>query len=524
MIWKWMCWIIAYGAALSTARDAWGAAGEWEYTPYRIHVWLAIAPDAGLNSAVRDDIAATIQRRAEVEFRTTWEVMISEPPAAIAQEMTSDLSRLTAARIAQSADKLLNDDKLVCITVNSSPIEMQVRSRELDAHTRLWGPMVEHTVRNPDQLGNTVYSCLVEAFTPIVRIEQGESRTAIVRLRAGGLALEDKSAVRVGVGDVLVPIIRNNDRLGKPLLDRTAEVPWTLMQVTGADRTNRNLLNCNVYSGMRAPLRGRTTGRKERYAVKARIVNNHTEVKVQVRPLKANLAPEPLAGLEVFSRIPSPDEPRQQTAEEAKAEEKKNPPEFLGYTDWRGAIEVAPVAAVPLRLVYIKSGGQLLARLPIAPGRQLLQVAEVPDDSPRLQAEGYVKGFNSELMDLVAQRQIIASRVRKRIADKKFDEAQKLLDELRTLKSRGDIQRNLEEQMHRQLQSPYASVQARIDKLYGDTRSLVGKYLDPDLPNQLLLELRKARGENPGATPDSPPAKGPATSRSPLKSGSRQPA
>ena len=519
-----MGWIVVFAAALAAARDACGAAGEWEYTPYRIHIWLALAPAPGLNTIVREEITATIRRRAEVEFRAAWEVSVSEPPPVLAAEMTADLDRLTVAEIAQAAEARLNDDKLICVTVDASPFEMRVRARELDTHTRLWGPTIEHSVRNPEQLGATTYACLLDAFAPIARIELGETRTATVRLRAGGLALEDKSAARISIGDVLVPILRTNDRFGKPLPDRTAEIPWTLLQVTGADRTNRNLLSCNVYSGMRAPLRGKSSGRRERYAVKARITRNRTEVKVQVRPLKADQVPVPLAGLEVYSRVPAPEEPRQQTAEEAKADEKKNPPEFVGVTDWRGTINITPAAQSPLRLVYIKSGDQLLARLPLAPGRELEQVAEVPDDGPRLQAEGYIKGLNSELLDLVSQRQIIALRFRKRLSDKKFDEAQKLLDELRSLKSRGDIQRDLDEQMHRQIPSPYASVQARIDKLYSDTRSMLNKYLDSDLPNQLMQELRKARGEIPSTTPDSPPAKGPATSRSQWKSGSRQPA
>ena len=81
------------------------------------------------------------------------------------------------------------------------------------------------------------------------------------------LALNDDSPVRLGRGDVLVPIVRNNDRYGNMVLDKTAEIPWTLLQVTGSDRTNANLLECNVYSGMRSPIRGRSSSRRERYAL-----------------------------------------------------------------------------------------------------------------------------------------------------------------------------------------------------------------------------------------------------------------
>ena len=153
--------------------------------------------------------------------------------------------------------------------------------------------------------------------------------------------------------------------------------------------------------------------------------------------------------------------------------------------------------------MYVKNGGQLLARLPIVAGYHSRQLAEVPDDNPRLQAEGFIRGMNGQIMDLVAQRQILTARIRKRITENKLDEAQQLLEQLRTLKTRNDVQRELDMQARRQLASPYLSVQARIDKLYGDTRALLAKFLDADLPNQLMAEIRQAR-EGGGAKPKGP--------------------
>jgi hypothetical protein len=487
-----------------TASVSWGAAGSWEYSPYRIHVWIALAPQPELNHLVRAEIAATVLRRAGVEFRTTWEILLTEPPASLVGELMSDLPRLSAARIAQVAENQLVDDKLICVSVDANRQRSIVRARELDSHTRLWGPLVEKSTRNPEQLADTVFACLVEAFAPITRIELGETRTAVVRLRAGGLAPEGQSLIRPGRGDVLVPVIRNNDRYGKPILERTAEVPWTLLQVTGEDDINRNLLNCNVYSGMRAPIRGRTSGRKERYAVGVRRTHPATDMQVHIRTLKTTDPRVPLPGLEVYSRIPVAEPPRELTVEETKAEERTNPPEFLGYTDWSGTLRVLPAQA-PLRLIYIKNGGQLLARLPTVPGYHATQLAEVPDDNPRLQAEGYVKGLNSQIMDLVAQRQILAARIRKRIAENKLEEADQLLAEFRSLPTPSDLQRDLETQMRRQVASPHPAVQTRIDKLYGETRALLPKYLDPDLSNKLMEEVRQARGR--ATAPTAPTAK-----------------
>ena len=235
---------------------------------------------------------------------------------------------------------------------------------------------------------------------------------------------------------------------------------------------------------------------------------------VQVRALKTGEPAVPLGGLELYSKVPLAEPPRERTADEAKAEEQRNPAEFVGLTDWRGQIAIAPSAA-PLRLMYVKNGGQLLARLPIVAGYHSQQVAEVPDDNPRLQAEGFIRGMNGQIMDLVAQRQILTAHIRKRITENKLDEAQQLLEQLRTLKTRNDVQRELDMQARRQLASPYLSVQARIDKLYGDTRALLAKFLDADLPNQLMAEIRQAR-EGGGAKPKGPTTESQAAAPEPV--------
>lgn len=493
-----LCLLLVLLVALQHA-----SAASWEYAPYDIRVWMAVAPRAELPEPVRREIAETVQRRAEVEFSSTWNLSQSPPPASLAVELALGLERVDAARVLAVEPKALAHDKLLCVRIDANPTEFLIQARELDGSTAHWGPLVERRVHNPHALAASVFSTILAAFAPIARIETGEAQTAVVRLRAGGLALDDDSPVRVGHGDVLVPIIRNNDRYGNLILERTAEIPWTLLQVTGADRNNANLLDCNVYSGMRAPIRGRASSRRERYALRVRAVHPQTEVVLQVRPLKTGEPSLPLAGLEMYSKIPVPEPPRERTPEEALAEEQRNPPEFIGLTDWQGRIAIASTDA-PVRLVYVKNGGQLLARLPIVAGYHLRQVAEVPDDNPRLQAEGFIRGMNGQIMDLVAQRQILATRIRRRIAENKLDEAQRLLEQLRALKSRNDIQRELDLQARRQLTSPYLSVQARIDKLYGDTRALLTKFLDPDLPNQLMAEIRQAR--EGGAGPKAPSA------------------
>jgi hypothetical protein len=148
---------------------------------------------------------------------------------------------------------------------------------------------------------------------------------------------------------------------------------------------------------------------------------------------------------------------------------------------------------VPLVLLYVKNGETLLARLPIVVGLQPLYVAEVPDDSRRLEAEAFLRGLQSEVVDLVALRQVAAARVRLRMEEGKLDQAKLLVDELRQLKDYEKMARDLDN-VQRQVLDPASGpltpvAQLRIEKMFQQTRELLQKYLQNDLVQKVEKEL-----------------------------------
>jgi hypothetical protein len=438
-------------------------------------------------------LSETIRRRADIEVGAPWSASVAAPPEALWAAVAFDIEDVSAEDIQQAAETALADDKIILLAVAGTPWDTTLKVRELDCRTRRFGPLVERRVRNPSEYAMAAFEAVREAFTPITRIELGQGKTAVVRVRAGGLILEPNSPAHIETADVLLPILRTNDRYGKPMPGRISEIPWTLLQVTARSRDNPSVLNCSIHSGMRSPIRGRVSARRQRFAMLLRPAGECTDLVVEGRARQRDEVPPRLAGLEIYSKIPPVEPPQEKGPEEEQLEEKRNPPEFLGYTDWRGKLRIPPTKDGEMRLLYVKNGGQLLARLPIVPGASPMQLAQVPDDNPRLQAEGQIRGLSGEIMDLVAQRQILAIRIRKRIEEGKLDEAEDLLDDFRSLKTRSDMQKSLDQQRQRQLPSPYSSVQTRIDQLYGETRSMLGKYLDPVLAGQLTQELRQAR-------------------------------
>ncbi|MFV1967907.1 MAG: hypothetical protein ACC628_20945, partial [Pirellulaceae bacterium] len=495
----------------------------WEYAPYRVQIWLAVQPSASLNQRVQRILMETIVSRAELEIGAPWTLTLNQAPDSMFADVAFGLDKITTSEILNFDEEVLEEDKLFLLRVSANAREYALQAREFDCRTYRWGPIVTRTVRNPRELPRAAFDVVAAAFAPVTRIEGGKGKTAVVRLRAGGLVSSNDSPAYIGKGDVLLPIIRNNDRYGKATPDKINEIPWTLLQVTGRGQNNPSILDCNVYSGMRSPIRNRVSSRKERYAIGIRAVHESTRLVVESRVRKRDQQPPRLGGLEIYSKTPSPEPPVEKTADEKRQDERRDPPEYLGLTDWRGELEIGPGSA-PCRILYIKNGGQLLARLPMVPGRELQQIAQVPDDAPRLQAEGYIKGVHGEIMDLVAQRQIMAAIVRRRIQQGRLDEADALLVQLQSLPTRKEIQQDIDQQQARQLLSPYQTVQSRIDTLYGDTRTMLGKYLDPNLGNQMRQEFQRAQSQPPQATPKPAATKSPAKPQPQAPRGSPQPA
>ena len=128
----------------------------------------------------------------------------------------------------------------------------------------------------------------------------------------------------------------------------------------------------------------------------------------------------------------------------------------------------------------------------MVPGLEPELSAEMANDDQRLQAEGFVKGLQHRVMDLVARRELYKSRFRRYLKKKELDQAKTLLAQFRQLETRSDLTRQLDQQEQR-ITSPDRRVQAKIDKLFSDTRQLLGRFLDVRTANTLAEELLEAQ-------------------------------
>lgn len=452
-------WGFVVGGELAPA----SAQTVWELTPYRIRAFLATNRAPELTPQLEQDLLAELSSQVDSRIGAAWDVTFAEPPLALRRAMMAGLDAVAVDWVPADALEL---DKVLLLTVTADLAGYQITGRELDARTRTWGTVVCESALHPAKLRNVLFQVARTAFAPLARIEEVEKNTALLRLRAAGLPPRDPACLRTAAGDLFRPVVRYSDREGK--FRRANAIPWTFLRV---DEASGAELHCSVYTGLRSPLSGRRRGRVEQLAVAVVPPSRSTRLLLRSRTERE----KPLIGYEIY----------RQAMDSKDAQ-------LAGRTDHRGIFLVEPSAS-PLHILLVKSGQALLARLPVVPGLESEMTAAVPDDDQRLEAEGFVHGFQEELVDLVTRREVLLARIRARIDAGKLSEAETLMAELRQMKSRDEFRRDLEREQ-KKIFSADPVIQRRIDTLFSDTRKLLQQYLDPAPVEQLVREL--AQGKN----------------------------
>jgi hypothetical protein len=200
--------------------------------------------------------------------------------------------------------------------------------------------------------------------------------------------------------------------------------------------------------------------------------------------LQARTMPDkPLVGYEVFAQ---------------NVDEK--PMRLVGISDGEGEVTVTPGKS-PIQMMFVKSDGTFIARWPVVPGADERIAVSLPDDDVRLRVAARLAAFREDMVDLVARRNIAMARVRQQIEAKNFDEAQKLLDALDSLPGPTQFGQTLDREAQRH-RTKDLQVQRRIDSLFSQTRTALGKFLDPRPIGELHEELQQAVTPAKKATSD----------------------
>jgi hypothetical protein len=447
------------------ARAAAPAPTVWEILPYRIQFMLVFAPEPELTPQLRQRIEARVMERAERSIGAAWDLSIQTAPPEFAAEALVSLRHLSIEAL---PEPLLESDfdKLLVAVVRLAEGGYEVEARDYDLHARLAGSPIVRPAPQRELLADEAVEAVLLAFAPLARIDEVNDKQVTLKLRAASLPPIDPTISFTQPGDVFRAVRRFNDREGK--LKKLMNIDWTFLVVERVEETDAT---CEIFSGLRSPLTGRSRGRDERLALLVRPTGGSTELELHSRMLGNDpRTVRPLAGYAIYAHPAG----APQTV-------------LVGRTDGDGKLLV-PSDANPVRILLVKHGGEPLARLPMMPGLEDVMQAEVADDDVRLVAEGIISGLQERFVDLIARRQVIIARIRARLEENKLDEAKTLLEELRLMGRQEDWINEIRIQKQ-QAVSDDKRMQKKIDKLFDDTEQVVIRYLNSAEVEKLESEI-----------------------------------
>lgn len=494
-----------------------------------------------------------------------------EVTAALVQRMDLEsfqkVARSIPTRLPWQPEALLkNNDKIFLVSVDRVGESIRVQVKELDAFLQRMSQTVRMEFSRYADIPRVIAQLARDCFSPLVRIEESDFKTALMRVRGAGLVTTAEHPVLIGPGDVVLPFIRRDDSSGNPTVLQS--IPFTFIAVTERIDPVSKLYGA-IFTANRGALTAAKNRRTQRIGLKVSPSFASSELKLRVQGVPDGV----FRGAEVYRRTPGTEGL-----------------EMLGRTDWRGILSISqlecptiqyeppnesrsptianartlatapidppeyhvreaspPPAAgaakeetpsseqtaseqpastqpansdsakeaqsvqrkasekkygeiglnVPLYLYYIKNGDTLLARLPIVTGLQPSEQADLPDDRRRLETEAFLKGLQGEVLDLVVRRRILESRIKQKIKANDLPQAERLLNELKRVKSYEKMNEQIEGIQRRALSSEKGPVPPgivkKIDKMVDTTRQMLQKYLQDSLVRDLELELNKSK-------------------------------
>jgi hypothetical protein len=346
---------------------------------------------------------------------------------------------------------------------------VRIQAREYDSYVERWGVTRTDHCDQRAMLAERLFRLVWKTFAPLARLELDpeDEEHVLLELRGADIARKDPLAKWIAPGDVFLPILRRTTRDGELIDDGIQAVPWTYVS---AEKIDEGTVVARVESGTRRPFGVRRRGRVEQLAIAVRADAAPLTIHVHSR----DEPDKPLVGYEVFA---------EDTDDDSLS--------LVGVTDRTGRLAIAPGSTRIKRLI-VKNGGQLLARLPVVPGATPELDVPLPDDDSRLQAESALSALRENLVDVVAQRTILIARARRQIDADELERAEELLDQLDELPGRSQFSRELN-QLQRQHTTNDPQAQRRIERMFTDTESILGHFLDARAINKLRDEFNAAK-------------------------------
>jgi hypothetical protein len=138
----------------------------WEFSPYQVHVWLALPDDPTWQDAQLEQIRGVLLGRAETTFGPVWSCQVDLAPEALTVDLRQRLTDLKPEQVQAAAPKKFAADKIYLVSVEDDLGLLKVQVRELDYRARQLGVVLERQTPQREALPWLIWDAIAQAFTP----------------------------------------------------------------------------------------------------------------------------------------------------------------------------------------------------------------------------------------------------------------------------------------------------------------------------------------------------------------------
>jgi hypothetical protein len=471
----------------------------WEYSPYNLQVWVAMDFAPGLNEQLYQRIARHLPQMAGVVDHSGWRMTVEKAPLHFRASLLRNMDDFEFSPAEMDAYSIDAGDKMMLVAVSATKLGFHIAVREYDCRTVQWSDPVHQDVYLSDDIPVNIFEGIKQAFVPLARVITAEDDSLTALVRAGGLLIVESetpgqfvrntgSPVWIDQNEICLPIqkraVRKKDPDGKgsKTVTLTSPIEWTYAVVNNVNtEKDEPMLECGLYSAMRAPMGGKRKSRTERILRVAKANNDSTTLYLTNR----DKIPKPVNGYELHQRLPG-----------------STDSVMLGKTDWEGSYTIAK-GEHRLVLVFVRSGSRLLARLPIVPGLYKQETAAMFSDDERIRAEGIKRAMQQNLLAYLSQRISLSIQIRDQLRAGNVEEADQLMSRFRLIRGSDEFLTQMEIEAGK-LRGKDEREQGKINAMFNELRALILKSLGPKLGIDLNREIEHVRngGKYEDLTPD----------------------
>ncbi len=449
-----------------------------EKKPYKIRAWISVDPRARLDARGRETLLKGWKVMAARFVGAPWNLEVAEGDGPLATNALDDITPEMVIPLAKGFDKAW-----MFRVEPDGKGGLEFSGREFDSATAMIGLVCRRGATVAADGPRAMLQLALDVFAPSAEIAEASGGDQKIRVQGAMLQSADPAGQVVSIGSVFRPVrIFYKPEGGIQLLTVIRKTYLRVEMLEGGVAT------CKIITSLGNPFTNKVVGKAKMFAVGLKPASIPTRLRFLSDPKEAI----PLAGYDLVSR-PAPD----------------GTPREAGTTDREGRVVLPPnfsEGLVMLRL--IAAGVEPLTQFPVMPGEQVEEMVffNVDPKSPTVAIESEVAALRDEIVDLIAVRRRLETRLKSRSDAQNWDEVKLLLDDYHKLPPKESMEGRLakidEEMNAAQKQNARKQVRTRsAQKLMDDVHALIDLYLDEEsfkayevAHNEYLAQRGMAKG------------------------------